>query len=424
MGCLVADKIFGSTLQYSSPAHGGWGVLKAAQLIPESYFLFVSPAACGRHGAIGACLEARKERVSYLFLEERSIVTGDYEQEVRQAVAQLLAHLKRKKKMPKVLGIFVSCIDDLLGTDNDSIVEELQTEYPDMRFLVCHMNPTSSDTGVPPGVNVMNKIHSLLEPERTHDNGVNLVGILSPLRKNSDLFRLLHEMHAEPVRHISDYDTVASYQDMAKSRLNLVLGAMGKYACRQLEARHHTPQVLTLTAFQPAHIRENYEKIAGALQTQCPDLSDYEARANEALLQTKEALNGMPVFLDSGSIGRPFELTIALKEAGINVTRIYASAVMPDDRESYEQVKERFPEIEIAAPNAPTAFMKEKERDRCLAIGYASGYLSGAPHVVDIDGQHGLYGYQGLIDLCEMMRNAITKTIDLEQVLKDAVLIV
>ena len=267
MGCLVADKIFGSALHYSSPAHGGWGVLKAAQLIPESYFLFVSPAACGRHGAIGACLENRKSRVSYLFLEEHSIVTGDYEQEVKRAVEKLLAHLKRTKKEPRVMGIFVSCIDDLLGTDNDSLADELGAEYPGVRFVVCHMNPTSSDTGVPPGVNVMNKIHSLLDPVTAHDTGVNLVGVLSPIRKNSELFTVLKDMGVESVRHISDFDRFETYQEMGKSRLNLALGAMGKYACKNMEEKNKIPHVLALTSFLPDHIRETYVNIAKAMNT-------------------------------------------------------------------------------------------------------------------------------------------------------------
>ena len=67
MSCSLLENVFENSLHYASPAHGGWGVLKIAQLIPESYFIFVSPSACGRHGALGARMEGRKNRVSYCF---------------------------------------------------------------------------------------------------------------------------------------------------------------------------------------------------------------------------------------------------------------------------------------------------------------------------------------------------------------------
>ena len=41
-------------LRYICPGNGGWGMVRIAMMIPESYELFISPAACGRHGALGA----------------------------------------------------------------------------------------------------------------------------------------------------------------------------------------------------------------------------------------------------------------------------------------------------------------------------------------------------------------------------------
>ena len=115
------DSVFECSLHYTSPAHGGWGVLKMGQLIPEGFFLFVSPAACGRHGALAAHLEGRNRTVAYYHLTEQSIVSGDYEQEVKEAAREILTLLTKQKRRPRVFGVFVSCIDDLLGTEYDII---------------------------------------------------------------------------------------------------------------------------------------------------------------------------------------------------------------------------------------------------------------------------------------------------------------
>lgn len=77
------------------PPTGGWGVVRMGHLMPESYQLFVSPAACGRHGAVSACMQGRKNRVSYLYLSEDDIVSGGYEDLLLEAVDGLLEHLAR-----------------------------------------------------------------------------------------------------------------------------------------------------------------------------------------------------------------------------------------------------------------------------------------------------------------------------------------
>ena len=112
--------------------------------------------------------------VSYLYLEEDDIVSGGYEELIADAAIELLEHLEHAGKLPKVLMIFVSCIDDLLGTDHEAIVQTLSEKRPDVRFTFCHMNPISMDTNVPPPVNIQNKIYSTLDPVQEKDAGINL----------------------------------------------------------------------------------------------------------------------------------------------------------------------------------------------------------------------------------------------------------
>ena len=187
--CCGCEPSFENTLHYSSPAHGGWGVVRMGHLLPESYQLFISPAACGRHGAIGACMQGRKSRVSYLYLREEDIVSGAYEDLFVQAVDELLDHLKHTGRLPKVLMVFVSCIDDLLGTDHNALLDIFESRHPDVRFTFCHMSPISLDTKVPPPVNIQNKIYSMLDVTQQKDTGVNLIGNLVPIQKNCEVFR-------------------------------------------------------------------------------------------------------------------------------------------------------------------------------------------------------------------------------------------
>lgn len=424
MSCCLHKELFGDSLHYSSPAHGGWGVLKMGQLVPESYQLFVSPAACGRHGALAARLEDRKKRVSYLFLKEEDIVSGGYEDSIIEGVKKLLSHLKRKGRMPRVLMIFVSCIDDLLGTDHDALIMQLSELFPDIRFTFAHMNPTSTDTGVPPAVNIQNKDYALLDAREDKDAGVNLIGNLAPIRPNSELFQVLQDMGASVVRHISDYESFELYQEMAKSRLNLVLAPTGKYASVNMHRKLGIPYMLAFTSFQLEEIRENYQKLAEQLGVECPDFTLQEEHCKQAILKTAKALGDMPVIIDGETITRPFDLAKLLLEAGMKVKCVYEQKLIPSDKKNFEWMCQHHPEVMILQPQHPKTTIADKFGEECLSIGFSAAYISGAKHVVDIAGQHGLYGYQGVMDLMEMMQAAAVKEVVLKELLNEAVLVV
>ena len=122
-----------ASLHYVSAAHGGWGIVRMAALVPEAHLLFVCPSACGRHNAIGGAVSGIKQRVSYLFLTEADIVSGDFEQMIVDNVDILFGMLPKK---PKALLIFTSCLDDLLGTDHEPILEELSRRiYTIVRYV-------------------------------------------------------------------------------------------------------------------------------------------------------------------------------------------------------------------------------------------------------------------------------------------------
>ena len=128
-----------------------------------------------------------KEQVSYLFIDEADIISGDYEQMIINGVDDLFEGLD---KIPKVLFIFTACLDDLLGTDHEPILAELSEKYPDVQFRHCKMNPISLDSKLPPGVTLQMNMYSLLEKSTEQKNTVNLIGI-NTVAKNGDLRDIL-----------------------------------------------------------------------------------------------------------------------------------------------------------------------------------------------------------------------------------------
>ena len=211
---------------------------------------------------------------------------------------------------------------------------------------------------------------------------------------------------------------------MAKSQLNIVIAPSGEYACKNMNRKTGVSYEKVLTSFRPENIREGYERIAKRLGSECPDLDPYENEARKALEETRDYLDGAPVILDQEAITRPFELARCLLEAGINVKRVYSQLLIPSDKEDYKWVMEHYPDIEVRQPQNPKVTIEEKVDEECIAVGYSAGYITGALHVVDIGGQNGLYGYKGLTDLLQKIRDAKDTVSDLKQILDDAVIIV
>lgn len=416
---------FEETLHYSSPAHGGWGVVRMGHMMPESYQLFVSPFACGRHGAIGAYLQGRKNRVSYLYIDERDIVSGGYEELILDAVDELLETLAERRRTPKVLMIFVSCLDDLLGTDHRALTDELSSRHPDVRFVFCHMNPISADGKLPPAVNIQDKLYSLLDRRNERNETVNFIGNLVNIRPNCEIFRFLDALGVEKALHITDFATFEEFQSMASSRLNLVLAPPGLYASRQMEKKHAIPYIQSFVSYDMEEIAATYGKIAEALGAEgMPDMSEERAESLQAIASALDRLRNRPVVLDGDAITRPFAFTRAMLGYGFHIPLVIAQDVIPSDKESYEWLRSHRPDIQIIQPQHHRSVLFETRIPECLSIGYNSAYITGSSHVVDVDTHDGLFGYRGLCEMMDMMTKAADRTCDLREIIDNAGLVV
>lgn len=159
-----------SHLAYSIPAKDR---KKTLMRIPESHSLYVSPQSCARRQAIRAHKNGEADRSSFLQLTQADLVSGAYEGQVVGAVHELLRVLPSR---PRVIQVFVNCVDDFLGTDNDALVEELREQFPDVRFSLSHINPIAVDVETEPMKKMQSGLYSLLEEPAVRDAGVTVVG--------------------------------------------------------------------------------------------------------------------------------------------------------------------------------------------------------------------------------------------------------
>lgn len=410
---------FKKTLNYVSPSHGGWGVVRVAALVPESHQLFVAPFACGRHGALGGAVNGIKDRISYLYIEESDIVSGGYEDLIPEAVDELVEVVERK---PKVIFIFVSCLDDLLGTDHVQLNKKLSKKHQGIEFRTCHMNPISLDTKFPPPVTLQHSMYSLLKVSNTKQNSVNMIGNHIPINKKCEIFNMLMENDIF-LKHITDCESFEEFQNMGNSRLNIVVSPVAKYASEQMEKNLNIETILFFNSYDMDEIEKFYQQLANILNIEI-DTSKYQKNAIQHMKIALKTIGDKPIAIDYQSVKKPFTLAKILLDFGFHVKLIMVKEIPKFEKQSYTYILDNYKEVEIVNALHHNMTKRYKTDEEFLCIGFDCAYATKSNHIVNIMQDEDLFGYYGIEQLMKLMVEANEKTSDLLEIIEKAGLVI
>lgn len=419
---MCVNGCFEKTLNYSSPGHGGWGIIRVAALIPESHQMFICPSACFRHGALGAVQHGYKNRTSYLYITPADIVVG-YDNVIIEGADELLA----KDKSIKVLFLFVPCLDDFIGTDIESIAKEVEMKHPGIVVRACHMNPIAAETKKPPLVTTMHSMFSTIVTENcASENAVNLCGSFAQIDKSCELFDFLSD-YGLAVRQLSDYQnkTYEDFCEMGRSKYNLVMRPAGKFAAEYMDEHYGTSSVKYMITYDIDEIRANYEDWTEKLSQNHKridnafDMDEEEKMTKAAIKRAVEKLNGLPVSVCSSAVLRPCTLARALLKYGFHVSEIMVQELLPIDEEAYEYICTNHPEIQITQPRHHKSAVRNNPNTNCVAIGFEGAYLRQSDYVVDLAGDEGMYGFYGVRRLMEMLEKSVDQKADLRKMIEE-----
>lgn len=415
-GCLGS-----STMHYVSAAHGGWGIVRIAALVPESYLLFVCPFACGRHTALGGIDNGIKNQVSYLFITEADIVSGDFEQLIIDSVGELFEALPKR---PKVLFIFTSCLDDLLGTDHDAINAELSVQYPDVQFRHCKMNPISLDSSLPPGITLNMNMYSLLRKTGKKEKIVNIVGNNVTLPESGDLKQLLANKGYK-LYNVSDFKTFEEFSHMADACLNIVAGPIALKAAQEMEKELDIPYIKAFVNYNPDEIATFYKELSDALgEDFVTPSAEYREMALAKIKETQTVVGDYPIAIDYQAVLKPYSLGFTMAKYGFNVGMIAADGAPGHEKANHEALLEIAPDVLVENPVSHYAVTFPHEGEPYLCIGFDCGYMTGSDKVVNIMQDEGFYGYDGICRLMDMVKEAFHGTADVKTMIKEAKLII
>lgn len=387
-----------SDLSCFIPHHGR---AKTSLRIPESFDLYLCPPSCVRRVSIRALRNGTRETMGFLFLTEVDVAMGTYEEHVGDAVARVIASLERP---PRAFFIHLNCVNDFLGTEDDDLLSSLRDRFPETGFAVMHMNPIAAEQGLSTGLRIHECLYRMLEIPSHSDEAVNLVGNFVGLGADCELSEVLHAWGIDEIRQLFNCRDYAEYQNLSASCLNLVIAPIGAFAAEVMESRLGIPHVYAPVTYALDEVRRQYRTIGKRLGTVAvPALDAADAAARAAVAHARDALGDTSIIVDSSATARPFALAKALFEYGFNVEAVFALHEKNDDAAARDWLVGNVPHLTVVRSESYEDIVGLGLSADAVCVGFDCAYLLKAHRFVDIQKDEGLFGFQAVRRLMELM---------------------
>lgn len=374
--------------------------------IPGSHTLYIGPSACTRRHAIRAMEYGDRKDVSFLFITEADVISGDYENLIEEAVEELLSVLE---PAPHIFLLSVFCIDDFLGTDEEALLDRMHQRFNSRRFAVQHINPVTFDEDHKNGMmkNHLN-MYSFLIPEKEHDKGINFLGSFVSLEPECEFLQILKDWGIGPVRELFKCNTYEDYQSMAKSCLNIGMRYVTDDTVKFMTDTLSIPYYYFPASYDVKYIAEGYRHIASLLNKPMPDIDEQAVRAEKYARETAKLLQGLPVAIDSSAFILTFTTAETLINYGFNIKYIFRSRRMFEyDKPAYEEIINNYKSIEIFWKDDYGNLDTGGGKTNCLAIGADCGRLLNATYFANVWHDEGYYGFHGICRLMSLIRKVV-----------------
>ena len=295
-----------SQLSYQIPDNGR---KKTLLRIPESHTLYLCPGSCGRRQGIRALKNGEADHASFLTFSQADIALGDYIGMVHDAVDEVLDAIE---PTPRVITLYVNCIDDFIGTDGAALVEELGARHPGTRFLLSHINPVAADVRGNVAVDIHTNHYAALEPVRAEerDAGVNAVGGFVSVPDSCELRGYLKALGVPVLRELVACTAFDEYSALARSRFNIAVSHLGQDACQMMEKRLGIPWMYWPACYDPDELARRYEMLGLALSVPLFDNVTNEG-AGEDTADTDSSRG-----IGAGTPGAAIDTGVSVRAAG------------------------------------------------------------------------------------------------------------
>ena len=404
-------------LEFNSPAHGNWNIVHTGMLLPESIQIYVCADNCMRGVVLTAAEMNAADRFSFVIVEEEDMLNSNLEDVTIEGVTDVL---RKRKDHPKAVLLFTVCLHHFLGCDLERVYEELEARFPDILFVRCYMDPIMQKHGLTPDQKLRKAIYDGLQVREENTKTVTILGSDFTLDETSDIKRLLKWKHVE-VKELPECDSWKLYQELADSKIFIACYPPGKYGLERQAERLGKKALYLPGSFEYDEIVRQWKVLEQAVAESMIDTETVTENATEidtkiiereialcesALKKARKMIGDAQLMIDHTFHPRPLELAKLLLTHGFHVSRIYLDAVNPEEKDTFEWLKRQYPDLSYEPTIHPGMRMKPRNEHNVLAIGQKAAWFTGTKHFVNLVEGAGLYGFDGIRRMAELMTEA------------------
>lgn len=408
---------FAAGLEFNAPARGPWNIVHTGMLLPEAHQIYVCAQGCLRGVILTAAEMNAMDRMSWVSVTENDLFNGQMDRNIVEGTAAIL---RRMKKLPPVVLLFISCIHLFAGCDFEAMISELRELFPEVTFVDCYMNPTMRKSGLTPDQLIRRQLYRPLPGGEADPRSVNLIGNDRPTDESSELVTMIRQS-GFALKDITACRNYAEYRRMGASFLNITYLPTARAAGDDLAERLGRRHLYLPFSYGYGEMETNLRRLAETLETASPDFSALEEDADAALKKARDVIGSLPIEIDYTATPRPLGLARLLAEHDFHVRGVEADVFIDEERDDFFWLQKNLPELRLSATvHAKMRFAGRgvRETEKVLAIGQKAAYFCGTGHFVNIVSGGGMFGFDGVRRLADRMIVATLHEEDTERVIQ------
>ncbi|MDO5486164.1 MAG: nitrogenase [Sarcina sp.] len=416
---------FARGLEFNAPVHGAWNIVHVGMQVPECHQIYVCADNCMRGVVLTAAEMDAADRFSCVLLEEEDLYEGSLETVTIEGVADAIRRLPYR---PRAVAVFLVCLHHFVGTDAAYVYSSLEKQFPDIDFMRCWMDPVMRRSGLSPEQKLKESMFRPIRPLPPERRIVCDLGDNQPLDPESELSLAIREA-GFTLLQLQDCRTYDDYLRMGAADLFITRSPSGIHGVTQLAKRLGRPFLYlppacgeeeinaelaalreVLAGIRPECARSgNMQSGSGqAGSIQLEDGKELFRRSREALARVLSLIGDTEVTIDHFATPRLLSLARLLLESGFHVTRVYLDVVAQEEKDDFDWLRDRFPDLILNATVHPgmRVLHKRENEGHMLAIGPKAAWFGGTAHFVNLVECGGLWGFTGIEKLAAQMEDA------------------
>ena len=339
--------------------------------IRNSYALLLGPEICLYNAKLGSSLFSLTDmplpnNLLFLLFSIEDITFGVSEK-IKEAILDICSHYN-----PEVLFVVTTCLQEIIGEDFDSLIDETAKEVT-IPLIGIHTENFTCESSTPGVENTFLSLINLMEKQETEKGTVNIFGLHSHPSYKNEIVSLLKSKGVVIKNIFPAFCTPDELQKAPAAEVNLVFGRPSLPLAQEMKARFGCDYVYCEKPYTPDAIEEMYMTIAKALDIDIQDeVRKMKNSSVQKLSEMKELFFGKTCVTGGSHADRGFNYVQLLLELGVEIVGMVNSEIFESDLNDIEKLKSMgidFPIIHAGNAVQTEIFLEQLKPDYFMGFG-------------------------------------------------------